>query len=446
MENIKLFFRLYLSPAQAMGGIIDRGSWFFAAMLVLLVSILFSAGVNAKLEAAYRVRDFGEFFQPSFDEDFAISDSASVEDFNSATDQFNRAQASRPKIPLIGDQFFRFFSFDPRKFYVPVLSLSLFYVPTVILLLSVFAGTGSFGVILRRDYAPLATCTLMAWAAGHLPFGLAGLLLGPVGISPEVYLALWAAGGLLFGIFMFAALKTVFGTDNGPNIITVGTAWLGMSTGNLVLAYLAPWLSSPFMLFWIVILFGAFIRSEVGGFGNAFRRRQNFKRFLHNATINPRDADAHVQLGLIYKQRRQDASALEHFRRAYEIDPEEIDANYELGRTARAGGELQQALDHFTVVIEQNDKHSVSEIWREIGATYLEAGMAVEARDALEKFVDRRSFDPEGLYYLGKVFKLLGDDEKAREKFGESIEASKNVPSYQRRGASHWRKLAQKEL
>lgn len=446
MENIKLFFRLYFSPAEAMGGIIDRGSWFFAAMLVLLVSILFFTGVNAKLDAAYRVRDFGEFFQPDFEDGEEISSPASVESFNRATADHRDAEAARPKIPLVGDRFFKFFSFDPQKFYLPMLSISLFYVPAVILLLGFIAGIGSFGVILRRDYAPLATCTLMAWAAGHLPFGLAGLLLGSMEISAQVYLGLWAAGGLLFGIFMFTALRTVFGTDNVPNIITVGTAWLAMSLGSLVFAYLSPWLFSPFLLFWIVILFGALIRSEVGGFGNAFRQRQNFKRFLHNATINPRDADAHVQLGLIYKQRRQDESAFEHFQKAYEIDPEEIDANYELGRFARTRGDLQQALDHFSVVVEQNDKHSVSEVWREIGATYLEAGMAAEARDALDKFIERRSFDPEGLYYMGMVLKSVGDEEAARGKFAEAIEAAKNVPSYQRRDASNWRKLAQKEL
>jgi Flp pilus assembly protein TadD len=442
MENIKLFFRLYFSPAQAMGGIIDRGSWFFAATLVLLVSILFSVGVNAKLDAAYRVRDLGEFYQQGDDKGVSPESIARKE---RAQADFRGAETARPKIPLIGDLFFRFFSFDPGKFYIPVLSISVFYVPAAVLLLSFLAGIGSFGVILRRDYAPLATCTLMAWAAGHLPFGLAGLLLGTTEISPAVYLGLWAAGGLLFGLFMFAALRTVFGTDSLPNIITISTAWLGMSLGNIALTYLLPWLWSPFALFWIVILFGAFIRSEIGGFGNAFRRRQDFKRFLHNATINPLDADARVQLGLIYKHRRQDARALEYFQQAYEIDPEEIDANYELGRAARSRGELQQALDHFAVVVEQNDKHSVSEIWREIGATYLEAGMPAEARDALEKFVDRRSFDPEGLYYLGKAFKALGEDEKAREKFGEATEAAL-APAYKGRDASHWRKLAQKEL
>jgi len=72
---------------------------------------------------------------------------------------------------------------------------------------------------------------------------------------------------------------------------------------------------------------------------------------------------------------------------------------------ARSNGDLQNALDHFSIVLEQNDKHALSEIWREVGATYLAADMLDEARDALEKFVERRSADVEGLYYLGKVLK-----------------------------------------
>ena len=96
MENVKLFFRLYFSPAQAMGGIIDRGSWFFAAMLVLLVSILFSAGVNAKLDAAYRVRDFGEFYQQGDDEGVSPE---SIARRDRAHADFRGAETARPKIP-----------------------------------------------------------------------------------------------------------------------------------------------------------------------------------------------------------------------------------------------------------------------------------------------------------------------------------------------------------
>lgn len=428
-----------------MSGILDRGSWFFAAMMVLLVSVIFFNGVNAKLDAVYRIPDFTEFYTAPIERP-GDSSPDTVEEYNSASIAFQKANAARAKVPVVGDYFFRFFSFDPGTFFIPLVSISIFYVPAVILLLCFIGGIGNFGVVLRRDYAALASCTLMSWAAAHLPFGLAGLLLGSQDLSPQIYLAFWFASGLIFGVLMLVALRTVFGTDHGPNLIVVGSAWLASSLGTVVFANLSPWLFSPFLIICVVMLLGGFLRSEVGGMGSTFRQRQNFKRFLHNATINPRDADAHVQLGLIYKQRRQEALALEHFQKAYEIDADEVDANYELGKIARAKGDLQPALDHFAVVVEQNDKHSVSEIWREIGATYLEAGMLAEARDALEKFVERRSLDPEGLYHLGRVVKGQGDEEKAKEKFAEVIEAAKIVPSYQRREASHWRKLAQKEL
>jgi tetratricopeptide (TPR) repeat protein len=167
---------------------------------------------------------------------------------------------------------------------------------------------------------------------------------------------------------------------------------------------------------------------------------------LHNATVNPKDADAHVQLALIYLQRRQEAKALEHLNKAVEIDPNEIDANYELGKIARRKGDLQEAIDRFSVAVEQNDKHSLSEIWREIGATYLEADMLSEAREALEKFVERRSVDLEGLYYLGKVLKAQGETDKAREIFEQVVESAKTSPEYHRRRATHWRKSARKEI
>jgi len=213
-----------------------------------------------------------------------------------------------------------------------------------------------------------------------------------------------------------------------------------------VFKYISPWMFSPFLIFYAVIYLGGFVGGEVRGFGNAFRQRQNFKRFLHNATVNPKDADAHVQLGLIYLQRRQEAKALEHLNKAYEIDPEEIDANYELGKIARAKGNLQEALDHFSVVVDQNDKHALSEVWREIGATYLEANMLTEARDALEKFVERRAFDSEGLYYLGKVLKAQGETERAREMFQQAVDSAKTSPDYRRRDLRYWSKLAQKEI
>jgi tetratricopeptide (TPR) repeat protein len=341
--------------------------------------------------------------------------------------------------------FFSFFSFNPGGFFQPLFSISIFYVPAAILLMCLF-GAGNFGLILRRDYGTLALCSLMAWAAAHLPFAIAGFALSSLAVSPHIYFSMWLASSVVFGGLMIFALRVVLGANYVTAVLVVCTAWLAFSLGMYVSRYVSPWLFSPFLLFFAYIYLGGYLGGEMRGFGNALRQRQNFKRFLHNATVNPKDADAHVQLALIYLQRKQETKALEHLARAIEIDANEIDANYELGKLARQKGNLQQALDHFSVVIEQNDKHSLSEIWREVGATYLEANMLAEAREALEKFTERRAFDPEGLYYLGKALKAQGNTDKAREIFEQAVESARNSPDYRRRELKYWSKLAQKEI
>ena len=445
MENIKLLFQLYYRPASAMSEILDKGSWFTAAVLVLVVSAAFFLTVNAKLETAYRIPNLYEFYQPNYETTDVDSPTAEAE-YEKALGDYQKALAERPKIPVIGDYFFKFFSFAPNRFYQPLLSLSIFYVPFVILLMSIFGTAGSFGTMLQRSYGELATCSLLAWAAAHLPFAVAGIALYQTPVAPPVFLAMWLASSVLFGVLMIFALRVVFGANYAAAIVVVCAAWLTFSAGMYVFKYVSPWLFSPFLLFYGYMYFGGTISGSVSGAGNAFRQKQNFKRFLHNATVNPKDADAHVQLGLIYLQRKQDAKALEHFTRAFEIDKTEVDANYELGKLARQKGDLQGALNYFSTLLEQNDKHALSEVWREVGATYLEAGMLNEAREALEKFVSRRPADSEGLYYLGKVFKARGETAKARETFEQAIEAAANSSGFRRRDLRYWSKLAQKEI
>jgi tetratricopeptide (TPR) repeat protein len=442
MEHLRLFFLLYVKPAFAMSEIIDSGRWVAAAVSVLIVAAAFFATINQRLDEAYRIPSFSEYYDPDLDPDDPAAEAA----YNRSKIDFDHAMASRQKVPVAGDRFLKFFSFDPARFYQPLLSLSLFYVPAVILLMSIFGGIGSFGLLLRRDYGTLATCSLMAWAAGHLPFAVAGVLLYSQAVAAPVYLGLWALGGLLFGVFMIFAIRTVFGANYGTAILIVCIAWLAFSLGMYVFRYVSPWMFSPFLLFYAFIYLGGYLGGEVRGFGNAMRQRQNLKRFLQNATVNPKDADAHVQLGLIYLQRRQEAKAVDHLIKALEIDPHEIDANYEMGKIERSRGNLQEALNYFAVVVEQNDKHSLSEVWREIGITYLEAGMLNEAHEALEKFTIRRSADVEGLYYFGQVLKAQAKTDEARLFFEQAIRSADSAPDFRRRGTKYWSRLAKKEI
>lgn len=444
METLKLLFLIYVRPSFAFSEIMDRGSWLVAAGIAFVVAILFFFTVNARLDAAYRMLSVSDYYDEVYysEIDPAIAERREAE----ALKNYQDAVRNKRNVPIVGDRFFSFFSFSPTSFYQPVIAISLFYVPFVVLCVSLLAGIASFGLLLRRDYAVVATCTLLAWAAAHLPFAIAGVLLYSVALDPSTWFLFWVASGAIFGILMTFAIRTVFGTTYPIALLTVALSWIAFPISMYVTQAIGPWLLSPFLLILALFYFGGFLGGEVRGFGNSFRQRQSLKRFLQNATVNPRDADAHVQLGIIYLERRQESRAVEHFTKAIEIDREEIDANYELGRIARHRKELQTALDHFAIVVEQNEKFRLSEIWREIGATYLDAGMLDPAYEALEKFVNRRPVDPEGLYYFGKLLRAKGETERAREMFESAVESARTSPYFRSRQLGQWAKLAQKEL
>jgi hypothetical protein len=449
MENFKLLFQIYLRPASGFSEIMDKGSWLFAAVAVLVVSFAFQFAVNSKIMQSYAVSQTDFYFSdPGFDTSGSPDGRLTAEqlaeaEFHANAERARELNPDKRPFPLIGKSIFYFFSFD-SSFFTPLITISLFYIPANIILLTLFAQLGAVGTVLRRDYATLANCGLMAWTAAHLPFVIAALLMPS--IDGSIFLGFWFLSGMLFGGLLVFAMRTVFGVEFIHAILTVAISWIFYCGGTYVFQFISPWLFSPFLLFFALIYLGGFLGNEVRGVGSAMRQKREFKRFLQNATVNPNDADAHLQLGLIYKQRRQDEKALEHFSKAFEIDNEEIDANFELGIISRQSGNLQKAIEHFSVVVEQNDKYSLSEVWREIGRTYFEGDMLKEAREALEKFVVRRPFDAEGLYYLGKILQETGENAEAAKMFERVVEAVKTAAYYRRGELQKWSRLAKKEL
>ncbi|MEO6587748.1 MAG: hypothetical protein ABIP06_00340, partial [Pyrinomonadaceae bacterium] len=124
-----------------MSEILDKGSWLFAAVTVLLVSIAFFWTINLKLQTAYSIPAFYEFYNP--DDNATDEDAPEVQAaYREAESAYQKAMAERPKIPLAGDLFFKFFSFKPNGFLRPLFTLSVFYVLAIILLMYVFGGGG----------------------------------------------------------------------------------------------------------------------------------------------------------------------------------------------------------------------------------------------------------------------------------------------------------------
>jgi len=361
-----------------------------------------------------------------------------------------------------------------------VLLVALVYVPVSILLVNLFERRGSLGLVLRQEYGAAASTTLYALAAASLATlplayfdqttGLStsvrdSLLalnetlrqVSPNGPNDEEARALWAGLGalmpraalalviqplMLFSLWALAAVREVFRVAWWKSLLVVVPSLLVMFLASPLLYVFSTLLASPFLVLLVFFL----LRSYIGEAQRTQRARASFRQNLEAATLNPADASAHYNLGLLHQQRREYEEARARFLRAVEIDPEEADAHYQLGRIARAEGRLAEAITHFGEVVSRDDSHAQHEVWREVGATYLDAGQFADARDALERFLARRQSDPEALYLMGRAAAGLGDQRGAREWMQRCVEAVRTAPAYKYRADKRWLNEAQQFL
>ncbi len=327
------------------------------------------------------------------------------------------------------------------SFFTPLIILAAVYVPGTLLLSKLLnRNSAATGAAFERDYAPLLTCTAMAWSAANFP------LAAMARVFPIVFFPYYAAVAYLFFLLlMFFAVRTVFGTENVTAFTVVCLSWIPLVAASFLwrpFQYLLGWLASPFILLYAIYYF----RSAGTDLGAGFRNRQNFRRSLDAAALNPHDGEAQYQLGLVYQQRRQLSQSIQKFEAAVAIDPTLTDAHFQLGCIARQQGRLKDALARFQTVLDQDEKHHQSEILRELGGLYLDARQFEDARGELERYIERRPYDPEGLYYMGEALKASGRTAEAREMYQRSIEAARAAPPYLRRAAAKWSRLAQRQL
>jgi cytochrome c-type biogenesis protein CcmH/NrfG len=328
---------------------------------------------------------------------------------------------------------------------VPLGSLSnlapvaFLFVPAAVIISASWLGRGSMGVALQRDYAPLLACVLVAWTAAHLP------ILPFVWLAPQ-FLTMARIAALGYFVFLSgfaiqavagASIPQGIGTAVGAIAIAIGGYFAWDQLGGIQYIFL-----SPFML----IMLYPVLRSYADGFGNGLRSRQNFRRNLEASTLNPHDADAQYQLGLIYQDRRNYSEAIARFSKAAQIDPSDPGAHYQLGVIAREQNRFEDALGHIGKAHALDQKHSSSEVWRDLAATNFALGNLEQARTQLETYVERREYDPQGLYWLGRVYKSLSRPADARSAFERAIEAAKTAPPHLRRQTAKWNSQSRSEL
>jgi tetratricopeptide (TPR) repeat protein len=358
---------------------------------------------------------------------------------------------------------------------MPAVLIAVVLVPILTLVTNMFDRRGSFRVVITQEFAPVAGSLFYVLTVANIFAMLIAALLHYTGVQAQYIAsaiqqadqvrAMFPAGPefdqasemlrnpgvvtdqlfrtprlLVFFVGMVAAVKDAFRMSLPRAVaVTVLSSFAFMIVGPIVEQLLSSVMGSPFLLFFAFMLLRGYFTDVMG----SHRAKAAFKQNLESATLNPADASAHYNLGLIHQSRGELEAARERFERALQIDDGEIDASYQLGRIARQQKRYADAIQNFEHVVARDPAYSQHEIWREVAATYIAAGQFEDARMALDQFLEHRPSDPEGLYLMGRAHAGLGHKREATSLMQACIEAVKTAPAYKYRTSKRWLNEAQ---
>lgn len=416
-DQLRCLVLFYANPRKAASAVLDHGRFLFALIAALAVTLLITTAA-----APLQNQDFSAILQAS----------ESQLTLNPTPDALIavQTQASRQLTQ-------KYFAVGLKN----LLFLAILFTPIAILILAAWDHLGGAFTVLSRDYVPVLVGLLFAWTAAHLPLALLWFIANPTMAVP-----LQALGLIAFLIFAAPVLSTVTGGTTAHAAITAAIALIATAlarplltgSSNLLYMFASPWL--------LYLLWQRF-NTDIGALGSGLANRQNFKRQLELATINPHDADAHYQLGLIYVQRRLPAEAEQRFRRALEIDPNEPEVLFQLGRLLRLqDGRHEEARPFLERAAELDPKIASHEVWRELGAVALAAANNPDALRYLAHYTAARPYDPEGLVLYGRALRAAGKPDEATAAFQQAIESVKGAPAFRRPELARWEAISRQEL
>ena len=237
---------------------------------------------------------------------------------------------------------------------------------------------------------------------------------------------------LLLGIYTFWAVMRL---NYLSPVKTCGVFALSALTAPIfVVIYAFIW-SLPF-LFLIPLFYLA--TGWIRNIGVGRSTTADFQRNMRTLTVNPRNADAHYQLGRISLDRGDPAAAHGYFEEAVKITQDIAEYFYYFGVACARKNDWDKALDCYEKAYRLDPEYGQGDIFREVGKAYINTGSMEKGKEFLEFFLKRREADPEGRYWFAVALQKSGELERARFQLTFIIEQAKANPRFYRKRNREW--------
>ena len=145
---------------------------------------------------------------------------------------------------------------------------------------------------------------------------------------------------------------------------------------------------------------------------------QNLKKSLE---LNPKDADVHIYLGVVYLLLSDFNNAEKEMDEALKLNPYLTDAKNSLGAVYMRTGRAEKARAVLESALKDKTYPSPEKILYNLGTLHLEAKRYPDALEAFRRAVAANSGYAKGYFGLGLTFAETGKEEEARTNFQKVI-------------------------
>ena len=219
-----------------------------------------------------------------------------------------------------------------------------------------------------------------------------------------------------------------------------------MLKGFLIYYLLSALTGNPLLALIIIIVAYVLLDKVYLGFlpdfSAPFRRNSRIKNLLSLIKVNPANADAAQELGILYFEKGKYHKSLEYLKMAHEKVKNSARLYLYLGMSYVELGQLEpgkEALDN-AVELDRKTGHGLPYIYLlryELTRSEINPGALSRLETEFEKFANTENF-----FRMGRVYKHAGRNQEASEMFTQALQDYAYVPKTLRRIHRKWAMLS----
>ncbi len=170
----------------------------------------------------------------------------------------------------------------------------------------------------------------------------------------------------------------------------------------------------------------------------AFRISGRIRDLRRLIALNPHDARALKELGILMADRGDSKSAQGYFERAAPRMSDDPEFQYYHGITAARNGDIRKGRALIESALQVSPRLKYGEPYLMLAEVYIDRGDFKEALPLLGNFERIYHASPRGLYQMGLVKLKLGMEKEGTDMLKEAIRTFKTSPRYKRKTERKW--------